>query len=101
MIGVPSIANNDGIGGTITHSGGNTIHTFTTGGTLNIGFPTTVSYLIVGGEAVIYYGHVRLTGDIDIFYENTAGNSNALFKALNDGPFPIPQARFLKIVPYA
>ena len=43
-----------------------------------------VRYLIVGGEAVIYYGHVRLTGDIDIFYENTARNSNALFKALND-----------------
>jgi hypothetical protein len=25
-----------------------------------------VRYLIVGGEAVIYYGHARLTGDIDI-----------------------------------
>jgi predicted nucleotidyltransferase len=28
-----------------------------------------VKYLIVGGEAVIYYGHARLTGDIDLFYE--------------------------------
>jgi predicted nucleotidyltransferase len=26
-----------------------------------------VKYVIVGGEAVIYYGHARLTGDIDIF----------------------------------
>jgi hypothetical protein len=25
-----------------------------------------VQYLIVGGEAVIYYGHARLTGDIDM-----------------------------------
>jgi len=27
-----------------------------------------VKYLIVGGEAVNYYGHARLTGDVDIFY---------------------------------
>ena len=26
-----------------------------------------VRYLIVGGEAVIYYGHARLTGDVDFF----------------------------------
>lgn len=26
-----------------------------------------VKYLIVGGEAVIYYGYARLTGDIDFF----------------------------------
>lgn len=29
-----------------------------------------VEYLIVGGEAVIYYGYPRLTGDIDIFYNS-------------------------------
>ena len=33
-----------------------------------------VNYLIVGGEAVIYYGHARLTGDIDIFYEVSTEN---------------------------
>jgi len=27
-----------------------------------------VQYMIVSGEAVIYYEHVRLTGDIDFFY---------------------------------
>jgi hypothetical protein len=50
-----------------------------------------VRYLIVGGEAVIYYGHARLTGDIDIFYENTLDNSNALFEVLKsfwDGAIP-------------
>ncbi len=26
-----------------------------------------VNYAIVGGEAVIYYGQVRLTGDVDFF----------------------------------
>jgi len=33
-----------------------------------------VKYVIVGGEAVIYYGHARLTGDIDFFYESTREN---------------------------
>jgi len=41
-----------------------------------------VHYVIVGGEAVIYYGHVRLTGDIDIFYNNTPSNTEKLFKVL-------------------
>lgn len=42
-----------------------------------------VRYLIVGGEAVIYYGYPRFTGDIDIFYERTPENVNRLWKALN------------------
>jgi len=37
-----------------------------------------VKYVIVGGEAVIYYGYARLTGDIDIFYEPTPGNAQNL-----------------------
>jgi predicted nucleotidyltransferase len=41
-----------------------------------------VRYLIVGGEAVIFYGHARLTGDIDIFYQRTEENSKALYSAL-------------------
>lgn len=41
-----------------------------------------VRYLIVGGEAVIYHGYPRLTGDIDFFYENTALNSRRLLNAL-------------------
>jgi len=43
-----------------------------------------VKYLIVGGEAVIYYGHARLTGDIDVFYDREKENSTKLFKALNE-----------------
>ncbi len=43
-----------------------------------------VRYLIVGGEAVIYYGHARLTGDIDLFYETTENNVDRLFGALNE-----------------
>lgn len=43
-----------------------------------------VAYVIIGGEAVIYYGYPRLTGDIDLFYEHSDTNANALFKALLD-----------------
>ena len=41
-----------------------------------------VRYVVVGGEAVIYYGHARLTGDIDFFYEAGRENVTALFQAL-------------------
>lgn len=34
---------------------------------LTLLFKHQVKYLIVGGEAVIYYGYARLTGDIGIF----------------------------------
>ena len=43
-----------------------------------------VRYLIVGGEAVIYYGNPRLTGDIDFFYENDSKNVAKLFEALTE-----------------
>ena len=41
-----------------------------------------VRYLVVGGEAVIFHGYPRLTGDIDFFYERTPRNVARLFKAL-------------------
>ncbi len=43
-----------------------------------------VRYIIVGGEAVIYYGYPRLTGDVDFFYSPDDQNSDLLFKALLD-----------------
>ncbi len=43
-----------------------------------------VEYLIVGGEAVIYYGLARLTGDVDFFYDRTPENVNRLFNALTE-----------------
>lgn len=42
----------------------------------------SVKYLIVGGEAVIFYGYARLTGDIDFFYERSQENVEKLFSAL-------------------
>lgn len=43
-----------------------------------------VRYVIVGGEAVIYYGYARLTGDVDFFYEPTTENVTCLYGALLD-----------------
>ncbi|MGM0588535.1 MAG: DUF6036 family nucleotidyltransferase [Bacteroidota bacterium] len=43
-----------------------------------------VRYLIVGGEAVIYYGHPRVTGDIDIFFDLKKSNVEKMYDALND-----------------
>jgi predicted nucleotidyltransferase len=43
-----------------------------------------VRYVIVGGEAVIYYGYARLTGDIDFFYEPSPVNAGKLYKALDE-----------------
>jgi predicted nucleotidyltransferase len=41
-----------------------------------------VKYLIVGGEAVIYYGYPRLTGDVDFFFSADDGNVESLFEVL-------------------
>jgi len=43
-----------------------------------------VNYVIVGGEAVIYHGHARLTGDVDIFYETSRENGKKFFDALTE-----------------
>jgi hypothetical protein len=39
-------------------------------------------FLIVGGWAVILYGHVRATDDMDIFVRPSAANSERVFAAL-------------------
>jgi hypothetical protein len=43
-----------------------------------------VRAVVVGGEAVIFYGHIRLTGDIDIFYDCSPENAARLFAALKE-----------------
>ncbi len=43
-----------------------------------------IQYVIVGGEASIFYGHARLTGDIDVFYGTNKNNTEKLYKALNE-----------------
>ncbi len=43
-----------------------------------------VRFMIVGGEAVIFYGHIRLTGDIDVFVDRSVDNAKRLYEALAD-----------------
>ncbi|MFC1822574.1 nucleotidyltransferase [Thermodesulfobacteriota bacterium] len=43
-----------------------------------------VKYLIVGGEAVIYYGYARLTGDVDFFFESSEENARKLYETLQE-----------------
>ena len=43
-----------------------------------------VRFMIVGGEAVIFYGHIRVTGDIDVYYDRADDNATSLFKALEE-----------------
>lgn len=43
-----------------------------------------VRFLVVGGEAVIYHGHARLTGDVDVFYDPAPENARRLFAALEE-----------------
>lgn len=50
-----------------------------------------VRFMIVGGEAVIYHGYPRVTGDVDLWYEQTAENAKRLLAALEtfwDGRVP-------------
>jgi hypothetical protein len=54
-----------------------------------------VRYTIVGGEAVIFYGHARLTGDVDFLYDMSKDNTENLFQALLefwDGSIPDVEA---------
>lgn len=43
-----------------------------------------IRYLIVGGQAVIYHGHTRITDNIDIFYDPGTRNCQNLYQMLQD-----------------
>jgi hypothetical protein len=45
-------------------------------------FKHEVRFLIVGGEAVVFHGHARFTGDVDFFFEPTPNNASRLHAAL-------------------
>ena len=50
-----------------------------------------VRYLIVGGYAVAIHGHVRATGDLDIYVDPAADNARQLVAALREFGFEGPQ----------
>jgi predicted nucleotidyltransferase len=41
-----------------------------------------VEYVVLGGHAVIAYGHLRTTGDVDIFVNPTEENAERLLKVM-------------------
>lgn len=59
-----------------------------------------VSYLLVGGLAVVLHGHARVTGDMDIWVEQTEENYKKLFRAFEQFHMPVfdmTLVNFLKI----
>ena len=48
-----------------------------------------VSYILVGGFAVILYGYARVTGDMDIWVEKTKENYIKLVKAFHQFQMPV------------
>jgi hypothetical protein len=46
-----------------------------------------VEYLVVGGHAVAFHGHPRLTGDIDFFVRPTTENGARILNVLNQFGF--------------
>jgi hypothetical protein len=46
-----------------------------------------VEFLVVGGYAVAFHGHPRLTGDIDFFIRATSENAERVVLALQDFGF--------------
>ncbi len=58
-----------------------------------------VRFLIVGGYAVAYHGHPRLTGDLDIWVERSQENAGNIMASLREFGFDLPNLRpelFLK-----
>ena len=47
---------------------------------LRVLYAHKVKSMIVGGEAVIFYGHIRVTGDIDVFYDREPDNAVSFFR---------------------
>lgn len=48
-----------------------------------------VKYMMVGGMAVIMYGHSRVTGDMDIWMERTEENYRKLVRAFHQFGMPM------------
>ncbi len=52
-----------------------------------------IRYLVIGGYAVAYHGHVRYTGDLDIFVELSIDNAERIVRALREFGFDLPKLK--------
>jgi predicted nucleotidyltransferase len=48
-----------------------------------------VRYIVVGGFAVIFHGHARVTGDMDVWVEPVEKNYEQLVKAFHEFHMPV------------
>jgi len=52
-----------------------------------------VDYLVIGGNAVGYYGYPRFTGDLDIWVRSTLENAQRILAAMDNFGFPTTDLR--------
>jgi len=52
-----------------------------------------IRYLVIGGYAVAYHGHVRYTGDLDIFVELSTDNAVRIVRALREFGFDLAKLK--------
>ena len=58
-----------------------------------------VDYLLIGGYAVGFYGHVRATNDIDVLIEPSTENATKAEAAIREFGFDMPSLSSGKFVP--
>lgn len=52
-----------------------------------------VKYLVIGGYAVVFYGYVRFTGDVDIWIAADQDNAQNLIKAIDTYGFEVDELK--------
>jgi predicted nucleotidyltransferase len=60
---------------------------------LNIFNEREVQYMVVGGYAVVYYGYVRATDDINIWINNDDKNVQKVIQGLGEFGFPADELK--------
>ncbi|NHI94317.1 MAG: hypothetical protein EAX96_17630 [Candidatus Lokiarchaeota archaeon] len=55
-----------------------------------------LDYVIVGGIAIIHYGHIRATHDVDLIIENDSSKFPQLLKLLKSNDFDVIEDQFYK-----
>ena len=52
-----------------------------------------VDFMVIGGWAVVYYGHVRMTEDLDLYIRPSEDNAKRAVAALEDAGGACPELR--------
>ncbi|MHB8638004.1 MAG: hypothetical protein ACYC96_16215 [Fimbriimonadaceae bacterium] len=55
-------------------------------------------YLLIGGNAVGYYGYVRATNDIDVWIQSTVNNAVRVEAAVREFEFDVPELDASKLI---